>query len=157
MNLKYISYQLGEEVATAHTRRIGNTDEISFHESVLAGNPEAEEGAEWGKILYYGLFTSETNTTPYAWGRLNNYKLLTGDNAPDDWGKDDAVYYSRTDGGQYKDFSGESTPEWESGKYYSNYVYIGTHQKFLFREGHFELYLDGDELLFNADGDVIKE
>jgi hypothetical protein len=150
MSLSYQSYQKNETKKTTHTRRIGNTDEISFHEAALNTNPDATEGADWGKIRAYLLFNSETSTTPYAWGVLNNYTLLT--EKPEDWDTEYATYYTKL-GARYYHVEGTQAPTWEENKYYSNYVEIKTHTKFIFRSGHFELYLDGDELKINADGD----
>ena len=106
MSTTYKSYAKNETEDTAHTRRIGNKDELSFHEACLIDNPDSETGADWGKITHIGLFTSESGGTPYAWCKLDN----------------------------------------------ENGVTISTHQKFIFRAGHFELYLDGDEVAVAANG-----
>lgn len=72
MNTRYKSAELEESAATLHYRRIGNADQISFHEALDPANPEAATGGDWGSISHWGLFTAKTGGTLYAWGELLN-------------------------------------------------------------------------------------
>ena len=104
MQMNYKSYAESEIEPTLHARRIGNDASINFPESVNDTDPDLPTGGDWGLIVGYGLFSSDTisggsyvTTVPFAWGELN-------------------------------------TP-----------VKVETQKILLFREGHFEFYMDGDE------------
>ena len=97
MNQSYKSYALSEAAVTAHDRRIGNADQIAFHEAINESDPDAATGGDWATVTHFGLFSSETATTPFAWGALDSAVTVT------------------------------------------------THKVFLFRDGHFEIYMDTEE------------
>ena len=148
MSTKYKSFSRKEEVAQDHYRRIGNVDEISFPEALNPADEDAETGGDWGNIVGFGLFTSKTGVeAPYAWGRVNTYTLTAAQ--PDDWAQKYTNYYTRSgEEGNYvytRVPSGEAAPVWQANTYYGRYIPVKTHNKLLFRVGHFEIYMDQDE------------
>lgn len=148
MSTKYKSFSRKEEVAQDHYRRIGNVDEISFPEALNPADEDAETGGDWGNIVGFGLFTDKTGSSaPYAWGRVNTYTLTAAQ--PDDWAQKYTNYYTRSgEEGNYvytRVPSGEAAPVWQANTYYGRYIPVKTHNKLLFRVGHFEIYMDQDE------------
>lgn len=67
MNTTYKSHKLEESAETAHSRYIGNKSDIVFNQAYNPSDPNAQTGADWGEIVAWGLFTSATGGTPYAW------------------------------------------------------------------------------------------
>ncbi len=70
-------------------------------------------------VLYSGTETiaaPEFNLLVRASGAFPIYEVLT--ECPDDWSDNYGVYYTKNDGGVYRNIEGESAPEWASGKYY---------------------------------------
>lgn len=147
MSTNYKSFSRKEDTATDHSRRIGNVDEISFPEALNPADEDAETGGDWGNIVGFGLFTDKTGGAPYAWGRVNTYTLTAAQ--PDDWAEKYTSYYTRSgEAGSYvytRVPSGEAAPAWAASTYYGRYIPVKTHNKLLFRVGHFEIYMDQDE------------
>lgn len=147
MSTNYKSFSRKEETAQDHYRRIGNVDEISFPEALNPADEDAETGGDWGNIVGFGLFTDKTGGAPYAWGRVNTYTMTAAQ--PDDWAQKYTNYYTRS--GEDGDYvytrvpSGEVAHVWEANTYYGRYIPVKTHNKLLFRVGHFEIYMDQDE------------
>lgn len=48
-----------------------NTADINFNAAIVPSDPDAQTGADWGTIVAFGLFTSKTGSTLYAWGDLD--------------------------------------------------------------------------------------
>ena len=71
----------------ATNRSIANTSDINFNPAIVPSDPSAVTGADWGTIVAFGLFTTQTGGTVYAWGDLespvtvntqNSLHFLTG-------------------------------------------------------------------------------
>lgn len=56
---------------SATGRSIVNTNDINFNAAIVPSDPDAQTGADWGTIVAFGLFTSQTGGTVYAWGDLD--------------------------------------------------------------------------------------
>ncbi|MCR5663829.1 MAG: hypothetical protein K6G17_03005 [Oscillospiraceae bacterium] len=72
MNNAFRSASLEETEITDHARRIGNSDQIAFHEALDPEHPEASTGGDWDTATHFGLFTARTGGTLYAWGALDS-------------------------------------------------------------------------------------
>lgn len=57
---------------TATGRSIVNSSDINFNAAIVPSDPTAVTGADWGTIVAFGLFTSQTGGTVYAWGSLDS-------------------------------------------------------------------------------------
>lgn len=65
---------------TATDRSIVNTADINFNAAIVPSNPDATTGADWGEIVAFGLFTSKTGSTLYAWGDLEESVFVATQN-----------------------------------------------------------------------------
>jgi len=57
---------------TATNRSAVNSYDINFNAAIDPSDPDAQSGADWGTIVAFGLFTSRTGGTLYAWGDLDS-------------------------------------------------------------------------------------
>lgn len=72
MNTTYKSFSLGEQTATAHDRRIGNTSDLNSNVATDPEDPDTPKGHSWGTIVGLGLFSAQTGGNPYAWTSLSS-------------------------------------------------------------------------------------
>lgn len=59
------------DLMSATNRSIKNIYDINFNAAIVPSDPSAATGADWGTIVAFGLFTSRTGSTLYAWGDLD--------------------------------------------------------------------------------------
>lgn len=55
---------------SATNRQAINLNDINFNAAIVPSDPDAQTGADWGTIVAFGLFTTQTGGSPYAWGDL---------------------------------------------------------------------------------------
>ena len=65
---------------SATDRSIKNTNDINFNAAIVPSDPTAVTGADWGTIVAFGLFTTQTTNTLYAWGDLDNPVVVNTQN-----------------------------------------------------------------------------
>lgn len=56
---------------SATNRSAVNTNDINFNAAIVPSDPTAQTGADWGTIVAFGLFTTQTGNVLYAWGDLD--------------------------------------------------------------------------------------
>ena len=64
MSDKYRSHSLGDisTPTTAYARRVGNVRDIVFNQAYKNSDPDAATGADWGTIVGFAVYESETST-----------------------------------------------------------------------------------------------
>ena len=64
MSDKYRSHSLGDTStpSTAYARRIGNTRDIVFNQAYKNDDPDATTGADWGTIVGFAVYESESSS-----------------------------------------------------------------------------------------------
>lgn len=64
MSSKYMSHSLGDTSvpASSYARRIGNVRDIVFNQAYKNDDPDAVTGADWGTIVGFAVYTSESST-----------------------------------------------------------------------------------------------
>ena len=65
---------------TASGRSAVNSADINFNAAINPSDPDAQTGADWGTITAFGLFTSRTGSTLYAWGELDSSVTVSTQN-----------------------------------------------------------------------------
>lgn len=56
---------------TVTNRSAVNANDINFNAAIKPSDPDAQTGADWGTIVAFGLFTTQTGNVLYAWGDLD--------------------------------------------------------------------------------------